>query len=152
MDHYHPTDLPNVCSLDDFIKLGQDYGKKHPDQFEDAITASQPDDLISFTYTSGTTGNPKAGMYTSRNIISCARVLPKAISVTRGLIFYVLLFCPMAHIAERLVGTLLSVLFYRPSGGIRRKYRGYAPKYPFKQVQRLYLVPPGCGKNFMPKS
>ena len=48
MDHYHPTDLPNVCSLDDFIKLGQDYGKKHPDQFEDAITASQPDDTDQF--------------------------------------------------------------------------------------------------------
>lgn len=102
MDHYLPIDLPNVCSLDDFIKLGQKYGRDHPDQFVDSIQTGQPDDLISFTYTSGTTGNPKAGMYTSQNIISCARELPKAIGVTRE-DFYVC-FLPMAHIAERLVG------------------------------------------------
>ena len=101
-DHYYPTDLPNVYSLKSFIELGREYEKTHENQFEELIISSQPDDLISFTYTSGTTGDPKAGMYTSRNIIACAKYLPDAISVTAD-DFYVC-FLPMAHIAERLVG------------------------------------------------
>ncbi len=102
MDHFMPSDLPNVCSLKNFIKLGHQYGRENPDQFVESIQAGKPDDLISFTYTSGTTGNPKAGMYTSRNIISGSKELPKAIGINRE-DFYVC-FLPMAHIAERLVG------------------------------------------------
>ncbi len=112
-DHYYPADLPNVYSLKSFIELGREYGKTHENQFEQLITSSQPDDLISFTYTSGTTGNPKAGMYTSRNIISCARELPKAIGVTRE-DFYVC-FLPMAHIAERLVGHFIRLFTGHPA-------------------------------------
>jgi len=102
MDHYFPSDLPNVYSYESFLALGREYGKKYQDHFEELIRESQPDDLISFTYTSGTTGDPKAGMYTSKNIIASARYLPSAIGVTPN-DFYVC-FLPMAHIAERLVG------------------------------------------------
>ncbi len=113
MDHYSPTDLPNVCSLDDFIQLGQQYGKDYPDQFVESIHAGQPDDIISFTYTSGTTGNPKAGMYTSWNIIASAKELPNAIGVKRD-DFYVC-FLPMAHIAERLVGHFIRLFTGHPA-------------------------------------
>ena len=112
-DRYFPTNLPNVSSIDDFLQLGREYGEKYPHQFEESITNSQPDDLISFTYTSGTTGAPKAGMYTSRNIIASARYLPDAISVTRD-DFYVC-FLPLAHIAERLVGHFIRFISGHPA-------------------------------------
>ena len=112
-DRYFPMNLPNVFSLEQFLDLGREYGKKHSDIFEGLIKSGRPDDLISFTYTSGTTGNPKAGMYTSRNIIASARYLPEAISVTDN-DFYVC-FLPMAHIAERLVGHFIRFFSGHPA-------------------------------------
>ena len=112
-DRYFPTDLPHVNSIEEFLQVGRDYGEKHPDQFEESISNSQPDDLISFTYTSGTTGDPKAGMYTNRNIIASARYLPDAIGVTRD-DFYVC-FLPLAHIAERLVGHFVRLISGHPA-------------------------------------
>ncbi len=112
-DRYDPTDLPNVFSFEQFLQLGRKYGEKHPNKFEELITSSQPDDLISFTYTSGTTGNPKAGMYTSRNIIASAKYLPDAISVKDN-DFYVC-FLPLAHIAERLIGHFIRFFSGHPA-------------------------------------
>ena len=112
-DRYFPTDLPHVNSIEEFLQVGRDYGEKHPDQFEESISNSQPDDLISFTYTSGTTGDPKAGMFTNRNIIASARYLPDAIGVTRD-DFYVC-FLPLAHIAERLVGHFIRLISGHPA-------------------------------------
>ena len=112
-DRYYPSDLPNVFSIEQFLQLGREYGEKHPRQFEDSITNSQPNDLISFTYTSGTTGDPKAGMYTSRNIIASAKYLPDAIGLTRN-DFYVC-FLPLAHIAERLVGHFIRFISGHPA-------------------------------------
>jgi long-chain acyl-CoA synthetase len=112
-DRYYPTNLPNVLSLEYFLELGRDYEEKYPNKFEELISSSQPDDLISFTYTSGTTGNPKAGMYTSRNIIASARYLPEAINV-KGDDFYVC-FLPLAHIAERLIGHFIRFFSGHPA-------------------------------------
>ncbi len=112
-DRYYPSDLPNVFSIEQFRQLGREYGEKHPRQFEDSITNSKPNDLISFTYTSGTTGDPKAGMYTSRNIIASAKYLPDAIGLTRN-DFYVC-FLPLAHIAERLVGHFIRFISGHPA-------------------------------------
>ena len=112
-DRYYPSDLPNVFSIEQFLQLGREYGEKHPRQFEDSITNSKPNDLISFTYTSGTTGDPKAGMYTSRNIIASAKYLPDAIGLTRN-DFYVC-FLPLAHIAERLVGHFIRFISGHPA-------------------------------------
>jgi len=111
-DHYYPSDLPNVCSFESFLELGRKYGEKNSAQFENLITESQPDDLISFTYTSGTTGDPKAGMYTSKNIIASARHLPDEIEITRDDLY--VCFLPMAHIAERLVGHFIRLFSGHP--------------------------------------
>lgn len=111
-DRYHPANLPNVYSLGQFLEIGREYGKQHPNKFEGLIELSQPDDLISFTYTSGTTGNPKAGMFNSRNIIASAKYLPDAIGVTSS-DFYVC-FLPLAHIAERLVGHFMKFFSGHP--------------------------------------
>lgn len=101
-DRFYPGDLPNVYSIEEFLQLGRAYGEKHPKKFEKLISKSEPADLISFTYTSGTTGDPKAGMYTSKNIIASAKNLPDAIGITRNDLY--ICYLPLAHVAERLVG------------------------------------------------
>ena len=107
-DRYHPSDMPNVCSLDQFLELGREYGKKHPDQFEELIESCEPDDIISLTYTSGTTGNPKAAMFTSRNIIASLRYLPEATKISAEDLY--VCYLPLAHVAERLIGHFLRFL------------------------------------------
>ena len=107
-DRYHPSDMPNVCSLDQFLELGREYGKKHPDLFEELIESCEPDDIISLTYTSGTTGNPKAAMFTSRNIIASSRYLPEATKISAEDLY--VCYLPLAHVAERLIGHFLRFL------------------------------------------
>ncbi|GIS70935.1 MAG: hypothetical protein CM1200mP10_05120 [Candidatus Neomarinimicrobiota bacterium] len=51
---------------------GENTGK-----FEERLKLVKPNDIISFTYTSGTTGNPKAGMFNSQNVITVAKNLPE---------------------------------------------------------------------------
>ena len=113
IDDYHPRNLPNVCSFNDFLEIGRKYGEKHPDQFQTLIRESQPDEIISFTYTSGTTGDPKAGMYTSRNIIAGGKALPDATGVTADDLY--VCFLPLAHIEERLIGHFLRFFVGNPA-------------------------------------
>ena len=113
LDRYHPPNLPNVYSLDQFLELGREYGKKHPDQFEELIDTCQPDEVISFTYTSGTTGNPKAAIFTSRNIIASSKHLPDATGLNSEDLY--VSYLPLAHIAERLIGHFLRFLVGNPT-------------------------------------
>jgi len=113
LDRYHPPNLPNVYSLDQFLELGREYGKKHPDQFEELIDTCQPDEVISFTYTSGTTGNPKAAIFTSRNIIASSKHLPDATGLNSEDLY--VSYLPLAHIAERLIGHFLRFFVGNPT-------------------------------------
>ena len=113
LDRYHPPNLPNVYSLDQFLELGREYGKKHPNQFEELIDTCQPDEVISFTYTSGTTGNPKAAIFTSRNIIASSKHLPDATGLNSEDLY--VSYLPLAHIAERLIGHFLRFLVGNPT-------------------------------------
>ncbi len=102
-DQYHPSDLPNVISLDAFIETGIDDGS-----FEKRIDASQPDEVISFIYTSGTTGHPKAGVINNDNVISMIRHLPQMLNINQEDLSVAYL--PLAHIAERLIGHFLKLV------------------------------------------
>lgn len=113
LDRYHPLNLPNVYSLDQFLELGREYGKEHPDQFEELIETCQPDEVISFTYTSGTTGNPKAAIFTSRNIIASSKHLPDATGLNSEDLY--VSYLPLAHIAERLIGHFLRFFVGNPT-------------------------------------
>ena len=113
LDRYHPPNLPNVYPLDQFLELGREYGKEHPDQFEELIDTCHPDEVISFTYTSGTTGDPKAAIFTSRNIIASSKHLPDATGLNSEDLY--VSYLPLAHIAERLIGHFLRFFVGNPT-------------------------------------
>lgn len=58
-----------LISFKDFEALGQQYGEQHPTAFDDAVQASKGDEYAVFSYTSGTTGLPKAAMITHQNLL-----------------------------------------------------------------------------------
>ncbi|XP_064624838.1 long-chain-fatty-acid--CoA ligase 1-like isoform X2 [Lineus longissimus] len=84
-----------IVSFSDLEELG----KKHPKE----IMPSQPDDLCTICYTSGTTGSPKGAMITHRNVIAgvsgCHLTLaPLGVGTEDIIISYL----PLAHMYERI--------------------------------------------------
>lgn len=65
--NYHD---PLLLSYPEAIELGKSYEKSHPDAFEKSLTMGSGDDIAALFYTSGTSGEPKAGMLSHRALIS----------------------------------------------------------------------------------
>ena len=66
-------DDPILMSFDDLVELGRKYEKENPGLFERSIEGGNPDDLAIFCYTSGTSGAPKAAMFSHRKILLGAK-------------------------------------------------------------------------------
>ncbi len=87
---------PRCLTLEEFFDLGRAKAKEEPDLFEQELFKAKPDDEITFVYTSGTTGPPKAAMLTHVNALAAGhytktfrKITEKDMSVD---------FLPMAHI------------------------------------------------------
>lgn len=107
IDKYYPRNLPNVISLDGYRDLGQLHRGENTGKFEERLKLVKPNDIISFTYTSGTTGNPKAGMFNSKNVITVAKNLPDMLPTYRTDLG--ISYLPLSHIAERLLGHFIKL-------------------------------------------
>lgn len=62
-------DDPWLMSFDALLELGHAYGEKHASLYETRIAQGSGDDFAIFSYTSGTTSQPKGAMITHRNLI-----------------------------------------------------------------------------------
>ena len=107
IDKYYPRDLPNVITLNDYREFGKTHRSNNPGKFEERLASVEPEDIISFTYTSGTTGYPKAGMFNSHNVISVAKHLPDMLPTDRSDLG--ISYLPLSHIAERLLGHFIKL-------------------------------------------
>jgi long-chain acyl-CoA synthetase len=68
--NYHD---PLLLSYPEAIELGKAYEKKHPDAFEKNLGMGSAEDMAVLYYTSGTSGEPKAGMVTHRSLINSGK-------------------------------------------------------------------------------
>lgn len=91
-----------VMTYNQFIKAGADYEAKNPKKLDERLQAIKPDDLASFVYTSGTTGDPKGVMLTQNNFASNAQIAQTVVDVGPHDKF--LSFLPLSHVFERTGG------------------------------------------------
>jgi len=91
-----------VLSYHAFLAQGREWGRKHPDRLDRAVTEVDPDDLASIVYTSGTTGEPKGVILTHGNFASNATTALSLVDIGPYDVF--LSFLPLSHVFERLAG------------------------------------------------
>jgi long-chain acyl-CoA synthetase len=94
---------PQVMSLSELRDLGREYGREHPEVWEQRIAIPKAHDVAIIVYTSGTTGPSKGALLSHRNIIfqggAFERIDLKILETDEALNFL-----PLCHVAERLGG------------------------------------------------
>ncbi len=58
-----------LMSFEQVEALGREYASKHPNAFEEMVAKGTADEVVLFSYTSGTTSLPKGAMICNRNLI-----------------------------------------------------------------------------------
>jgi long-chain acyl-CoA synthetase len=92
---------PMVMKFDELMSVGRELEEKKPEIFETRLHEPQAEDIVTFVYTSGTTGPPKGAMISHKNAI-------QASNATAAVLPYydtdnVLSYLPLCHIGERSV-------------------------------------------------
>lgn len=95
-----------LWSWESFLQAGRETLKKNHRQIEEMYNNVRPDDVFSFVYTSGTTGDPKGAMLMHGNFVSQAVPLAKSV-VQAQPTDYQLSFLPLSHVFERIVHYVL---------------------------------------------
>jgi long-chain acyl-CoA synthetase len=95
-----------VLSWEDFVALGGDVDDA---AYQAATEAVHPDDLATFVYTSGTTGNPKGVMLTHGNVWWTCTHSEQHIPIGSGA--RALSYLPLSHIAERMISHFLQIYY-----------------------------------------
>ncbi len=128
-DGYKGDADPNlVMTWDDFLSAGDAVDDK---RFDEAVKSVKPEDLATFVYTSGTTGNPKGVMLTHSNIWWTATHSEQHIPLAAGARptdaamddKRCLSYLPLSHIAERMISHLLRSITARRRGSRSRSTR-----------------------------
>jgi long-chain acyl-CoA synthetase len=89
-------------TLADIEAAGWDFARERPDALGQAAADVGPEDVLTFLYTSGTTGNPKGCVLTQRNYVSMVESVVAVDDLFREG-EKALLFLPLAHNFARLI-------------------------------------------------
>ena len=98
---------PMCISFDQLIELGKGFHENHPDFWAKEIIKADPEDVLTLTYTSGTTGAPKGAMISHRNMLYMMITIQDIYAIDSS--DEQLGFLPLAHIAGRMFYTFSSI-------------------------------------------
>lgn len=98
---------PMCESLDTFIARGEAHDADNGRQWEAGLAAIRPEQLAVLIYTAGTTGAPKGAMLSHANILAQVENAAPLFGQTEA--DERLVFMPMAHVMERVLGLYLAL-------------------------------------------
>ncbi|MBR4267014.1 MAG: AMP-binding protein [Bacteroidales bacterium] len=146
--------LPETILFSDLLTSGEQNKAKYEDELRKRINSVVEDDVVTISYTSGTTGNPKGIMLTHlnywANAIDAAQyfrmendlkslvILPLDHSFAHTICFYLAVFCSM------------SIYFVDSRGGMRNQLKNIFPNIKEVEPDMMLTVPTVTG-NFMRK-
>lgn len=103
-----PLDIPqDVMSFQNLLELGANQKSKCETKLRELIQTANEDDIVSFVYTSGTTGNPKGVMLSHKNFMSNVKSTSSIVEVEPH--WVALSFLPLSHSLERMAGHYLII-------------------------------------------
>jgi len=77
-------DVPILSSFADLIELGKKYEASRPGTFEQKVDEGNGDNIAVICYSSGTTGLPKGGILSQRNLVNSVRGLLEVVLLCEG--------------------------------------------------------------------
>jgi len=119
IEKFEPRHDPRLISLEEFHGLGEEYSLRNPESYEQRALEASPDEVITFVYTSGTTGPPKAAMISHRHVLKLAEISFQSYGLSHK--DKCLEFLPLAHIGGQVVGHYFR-LYSRIPGIIGESY------------------------------
>lgn len=105
-------EMPGVLTLNQLRHHGRAAMAADPSLFARLQAAISPEDPAVLYLTSGATGEPKMGLATHRAIVSNIEMGPHVLPLNPS--DSTLVFLPSAHIAQRIVGEFLPILYGMP--------------------------------------
>ncbi|MBU0515128.1 MAG: long-chain fatty acid--CoA ligase [Proteobacteria bacterium] len=130
-----------VISFEELLRLGKDFGDRHPDIFEQRLARTRSDDVATFVYTSGTTGPPKAALLSHQNVLSNSRSFARHVPAFDTDV--VLSYLPLCHIGERTISVYhainmgFTVFFAESPDTVPENLREISPTF-FFGVPRIW--------------
>jgi long-chain acyl-CoA synthetase len=138
-------DEAGLAGFDALQAAGRDFARAHPGYVEGEIDKGDASDIALFTYTSGTTGNPKGVMLSHANLLAAAHgfVAAEDMRPTDNMLSYL----PLAWVGESLFSLVLTLLVgftcncpERPET-VQRDWRELGPT--------IALAPPRIWENLL---
>ena len=102
MDNSLETEEKYIVNLNTFMIADKEYNNDNNLIFENMVSHSKPDDLLTLIYTSGTTGLPKGVMLTHQNLATNIKDVQEISTIEKNDSF--LSFLPLSHVLERMAG------------------------------------------------
>lgn len=152
-EHYG-FDEKKLLFIDDLYLKGKNNFKKNQQQIEDIEKNVQEDDVVTISYTSGTTGNPKGIMLTNLNYYSNSIEAINTFKIKE--LISTLLILPTDHSFAHTIGIYtaltkgISIHFVDARGGGMNALKNI-PKNLIEACPNFLLTVPALSSNFMQK-
>ncbi len=146
--------LNDFMFYDDLLAFGREHCDEYREQLKQRIECVTEDDIVTISYTSGTTGNPKGIMLTHLNYWANSHDAVQFFRLENN--FSTLVILPLDHSFAHTIGFYCALLcsitlyFVDARGGMRNQLKNLVPN--IKEVQPDFMLSvPAITGNFMRK-